>query len=138
MTEIDVKMIRRHAISRALRPFDNDDSTLAHEIVPSDVRELRLIVETIQIDVIHRRLLSFVFMNECVCGTGDRLLNSITGADCLSESCLSRTKIARKGNDKRRHDCFAKLAPPVDHLAFGEIEVTLCRKRRNNVPMSLH
>ena len=137
MTEIDVKMIGRHTIACALRPFHDHNSSLAHEIIPSDVGELRLVVETVKIDMIHGRFVSFVPMDQRICGTRHRLDDSVSRADRLRQRRLACAEISTQRNYQRWYDCFTELTAPVDHLGLGEIEVTRRGKRRNDVTMSL-
>src|SRR5512141_1100984 len=138
VAEIDVKMIGRHPVARSLRPLDNHQCPLAQKVIPADVRELRLIVETIEVHVGNRRLLRLVLVHESVRRARHRLGNSVSIADGLCQSRLACAQLATQRDNERSRRRFAKLLPPLNHLLLGEIEMTFRCERGNDVTVRLH
>ena len=130
-----MKMIGGHSIPRSLGPFHYHERVLRENVIPADIRELRFIVEAIQIDVNYHRFGRFVSVDKRIRGARDGLLDAVTKANRLSERGFPSPELARQ----RNHDwCFAvgpKVGAPLPQLGFIEGEMTSRGFSREHVMM---
>src|SRR5688500_1688153 len=95
-------MVVGHPSRGTLGPLHDDERSLRENVIPADVRELRLVVEAIEIDVIHGRFFRIVAVNERIRRTRDRLADSVALADRLRERRLPRAELTSQRYQERR------------------------------------
>src|SRR5690348_15469430 len=74
-----------NSLAGALRPFDQYDCLVGHDLVPRDVRELRRTIEPIEIEMVHGRRGRIIAMHEREGWTRHFIAHTIATTDCLNE-----------------------------------------------------
>ena len=77
-------------------------------------------------------------MHESIRWTRDRLLDSISFADCLRERRLACAQVAGKGDHQGRGTRATQLPAPFTELFLVERQPAPLREGRYDVAMSLH
>ena len=131
-------MIVRKSGSGALRPFDENQRTRRHDLVPANVGELFRGFETVQIDMEHGGFGRTIFVNQSVSRTRDLIADAVTKANRLHERGFAHTQLAGQRYKERRVDRPTKLVAPMPKLSFTDLEVAPVSARRNDVPVSWH
>src|SRR5262245_66649627 len=102
MLEADGNVESRDAVRSVLGPFDQHERFLGQNLVPSDVRELVGSIETIEVEMKHRRLRRTVLMDERKRRTRHLFSDTVAATDCLGERRLPGAELAGDGDNEWR------------------------------------
>ena len=102
MLETDRHVVVRHAVPCAFGPLDEYECIVGEDLIPSDVRELGRVAQSIQVKVKYRRSWGGVPMHERERRTRDILSHAISSADRLDERRLPGAKLARNRDEQWR------------------------------------
>src|SRR5215831_680834 len=133
MLQTHGNVIVRQPRTGALRPLDQLERLLGHDLVPADVREILWLVEPVQIEMIHGRRTAGVAMNEGERWAGDVVLDAVAATDRLHERGLAGAELARDCDDERRARRAAELFSPGNQLELVECQPTVTCQRGNYV-----
>src|SRR5260221_1780059 len=120
---------RRKPSARALWPFHEDEPWAVHDLVPRQRIELRLVVEPIEVEVMHRGSRRRVFMHQRERGARDLVRYAIPRADRLHQRRLAGPQLAGDGDDERRMGRAAEAPAPVAELALGHGQMSVVGER---------
>src|SRR5690242_6761522 len=120
MLKTDWNVHDRNSIAGALRPLDENQRFLGHDLVPSEVRQLVRLFEPIQIEMKDRGSRRFISMHDREGRTRDVLSHAIAATDRLHERRLSRAKIARDRHDHGRGRDASETPAPLAKLVFSD------------------
>src|SRR6185437_16235613 len=131
-------MVLRQPRRGAFRPLDEHQRSRTHDLVPAKIGQLVRRIESIEIDVKHRRLGCAVFVDESVGRARDLLTDSVAKTNRLRQCGFADAELAGQRYDQRWSDRSTEIYAPVSQLGLGEPEMTSAGERRNQVPMSGH
>src|SRR5690348_12323463 len=93
MLQADGYVHPRNLTRRVLRPLDDDERLGRQNLIPAEIRELGRRLETIEIEMIDRRLSSGVLMDQREGRTRHVFCNAITATNRARQRRLSGAKI---------------------------------------------
>src|ERR1700686_1234088 len=116
IVDVDRQMIFRQTRPSALGPLHQNQRARGDDVVPAEIRELLRRLQPVEIDVKHGRVRCGILLDQRVGGTGDRVADSISETDCLSERGFARAQLACERYEQRRMDRSAEVLTPLTQL----------------------
>lgn len=114
------------------RPLHNDKASALQIIVPTQIEELVLFPDTIEIEVKHLQPPTEVFLNQRKSRTGDLLLVTQSFHNSLGKSRFPRSQVAQQSNHLTIPGSPANLMPESDcGCSIGQFD----RKRREHLDL---
>ena len=99
MLEADRDVVLRDPSFRSFRPFNQHQGLLSQQLIPAEIRQLRRIAQSVEVEMINDGARRGVPVNESECRTRYLVGDPVPSAQRLDERCLAGAKLAGDRHD---------------------------------------